>query len=90
MTIYNSSNTAVYNAILDHDGRMITAVADMKIFDEITPEYVKKFSDRLRAAPVVVVDANIPADTIEEVRMDDRHDGWCQIDAVEHVGLIGT
>lgn len=44
---------------------MIVAVADMNIFDELTPEYV--FSLDLSAAKIVVVDGNLPTVTLAAI-----------------------
>ncbi|PRP73128.1 pseudouridine-metabolizing bifunctional protein [Planoprotostelium fungivorum] len=65
--VSNRTNTAVYNAILDHNGHMLVAVADMAIFDEISSNFVRNFKEELTAAPVVIMDGNIPEATMDEV-----------------------
>jgi len=43
LQIINNESTAVYNAIHDSSGNLICAVADMKIFDYLSSDKVKKF-----------------------------------------------
>ncbi len=67
--------TATYNAILDSNGEMRVAIADMDIFSSITPAYVRdkcnpnnlqveRYSNDISNASIVFVDANVPQDTI--------------------------
>ena len=43
LQIINDKSTAVYNAIHDSNGNLICAVADMKIFDNLSSDKVKEF-----------------------------------------------
>ena len=57
------SRTATYRAALDHAGGLIIGIADMAIFDEITPELA---AAAIAATPdgMLVLDANLPAPTL--------------------------
>lgn len=57
--------TATFTALLDGGGDLVGAVADMDIFDEMTPEFVERASAGLRTAELVVCDANLPAASLE-------------------------
>jgi pseudouridine-5'-phosphate glycosidase/pseudouridine kinase len=67
--------SAAYSALLDEKGELVGAIADMEIFDSITPEALtaasvltpqgpRSFLSLLQHAPVVVCDANLPARTL--------------------------
>lgn len=59
--------TAVYLAILNEIGDLHTAIADMSIFEHLTPERVLAFADLLATAPLVIMDTNLPKETISAV-----------------------
>jgi len=59
------ATTAVYNAFLDSDGQMLYAIADMDIFQEITPQMVREHEDLIAAAKVVVLDGNTSPHTLK-------------------------
>jgi hypothetical protein len=40
MEVIRGTSTAVYNAIHEPDGQLYVAVADMHIFDQMSPEKV--------------------------------------------------
>ena len=56
--------TSTYLYIADAAGEMVMAVSDMEICDRITPEYLAANLDLLNNAQVVVVDANIPEESV--------------------------
>ncbi|GAC1662818.1 MAG: winged helix-turn-helix transcriptional regulator [Ktedonobacteraceae bacterium] len=56
--------TGTYTAILDHTGEMITALADMQICDQLTVEKMQAQWLSIASAALVVVDTNLPADTL--------------------------
>ena len=58
------NSTAVYNAILDKSGNLLTAVASMKIFEHI------KFDPTVideKIIKMVVIDGNVSLDTMKEI-----------------------
>lgn len=51
-----------YNAILDHNGELIIGVADMALYDAVSPaDIIPLLPEHLQA---VIVDANFPAETL--------------------------
>lgn len=56
--------TSTYLVITDHQGEMELAVSDMAIYDHLTPDYIETKLDVLDRAALVVVDTNIPAETL--------------------------
>ncbi|MDJ0332131.1 carbohydrate kinase [Planococcus sp. S3-L1] len=61
-------STGTYTAILEPDGEMLLAMADMKIYDFLTPEYISKNDSTLLSAAFLVIDLNCPLETVEYVR----------------------
>ncbi|WP_234402341.1 carbohydrate kinase family protein [Oceanobacillus damuensis] len=57
--------TGSYTAVLDQHGDMKIALADMDIFDEITPELLKGNSDILKQAKCIIIDLNCPRETVD-------------------------
>ncbi len=58
------ASTSTYLFISNPDGDMELAVSDMKICDEITPEYLAHNLSVLNNAQIVVIDTNIPEESI--------------------------
>ena len=56
--------TSAYLYINDKRGEMVSAVADMAAADQITPDYLRPFLPDLCRARAVVVDANLPEETL--------------------------
>ncbi|KAM9972205.1 hypothetical protein ACTFIW_003564 [Dictyostelium discoideum] len=56
------SKTAIYNAIMNDRGDLAVAIAQMDIFDEITPSYISKFD--LTSSKLLVFDGNIPIESM--------------------------
>ena len=57
--------TSTYIYLDGPDGDMAVALSDMEICRRITPDYLEKNSDVLEAARTVVVDTNIPEDSLK-------------------------
>ncbi|WP_254901215.1 carbohydrate kinase family protein [Tuberibacillus sp. Marseille-P3662] len=57
--------TGSYTAVLDKNGDLSIALADMDIFDHMTPELLLKNTDILLKAKCIVVDLNCPSETID-------------------------
>jgi pseudouridine kinase len=79
VTQFENSSTGSYTAVLDRNGDLSIALADMDIFEKITPELVKKNSTILRSAKCIVVDLNCPAETIEFL---------CSFTSNHHIPLV--
>lgn len=59
--------TAEYAAVLDPDNDLYLGIADMEIFDLMTPERLDRFWPHLASAIWVFVDCNMPAPMIEAI-----------------------
>ena len=57
--------TSTYLYLTDEHGEMALAVSDMSICEKISPAYLEEKLPLLQNAQVVVVDANIPAESLE-------------------------
>ncbi|WP_258049870.1 carbohydrate kinase family protein [Clostridium weizhouense] len=62
--IFNTKSST-YLYITDDQGEMVTAVNDMKIIENITPEFLKRRINFINKASICVIDGNIPKDSIE-------------------------
>jgi pseudouridine kinase len=62
---FEHSSTGSYTAVLDRNGDLSIALADMDVFENITPELLIKNSHILRKAKCIVVDLNCPSETID-------------------------
>jgi pseudouridine kinase len=56
--------TGTYVAILDADGELVAAVADMSVMEALTPDHLAAQSNLFDQCAVVCVDANLPEATI--------------------------
>ena len=56
--------TSTYVFVADHNGDMTLAVNDMAIYDHITPDFLAARLDFINSAKMVVIDTNLPADSI--------------------------
>ncbi|MCI5698664.1 MAG: PfkB family carbohydrate kinase [Clostridiales bacterium] len=63
----DGQETATYLYIADQKGDMVSAIADMQVFDHISPEYVESKRALIGRSKAVVVDANIPLETMEKI-----------------------
>ncbi len=58
-----------YLSLHDEGGDMVAAVNDMSLADRMTPEVLARLLPALSRAPLVALDANLPAETIEMLSM---------------------
>src|SRR6478752_3227141 len=56
--------TGTYTAVLDADGELVVAVADMAATDELSPEQVNAARDLVGSAALVVLDGNLSTATL--------------------------
>lgn len=59
------ANTGTYIFINDESGDMALAVSDMAVCEKITPHYLEKNIQLINNAQIVVLDANIPEESIQ-------------------------
>jgi pseudouridine kinase len=64
ITVSDQLPTATYTAILEPSGELVLGVADMAVYDELTPAVLAPTFDRLRDATFWFLDANLPLATI--------------------------
>ena len=67
MIISGEHPTGIYLAILDEKGEMEVAVSDMQILEEISLEYLRSKAYLIKESKIVVMDTNIPEESIEYV-----------------------
>lgn len=67
MIISGEHPTGIYLAILDEKGEMEVAVSDMQILEEISLEYLRSKAYLIKGSKIVVMDTNIPEQSIEYV-----------------------
>ena len=65
VTEFENSSTGSYTAVLDKNGDLAIALADMDIFDYITPELLLKNTDILTKAKCIIADLNCPRETVD-------------------------
>lgn len=63
ITISEEYATAIYNAVLEPSGNLYVALADMRIFDEMTPEVLEGSLKSLNPTDVCLFDTNLPPET---------------------------
>ena len=56
--------TGTYTAILDERGELVVALADMALYDRMTPEFLASRLPQRAAASMTVADLNLPADSV--------------------------
>lgn len=66
--------TGTYTAVLDHDGEMAVALADMAIYERLTPGFMAARRQQRANASLVVADLNLPVDTVAQLVHDARED----------------
>ncbi len=65
--------TGTYLAITDHDGQLYVAINDMTIIDALTPEQLMSKRATLEAADALVIEANLPATTLQWISQHYSH-----------------
>lgn len=65
VTQVSGFSTGMYNAILDLDGEMQLAIADMEINEEMSRAWIKQYESILVEAELLVIDLNLPHETVE-------------------------
>lgn len=59
--------TASYTAVLEPDGQLFIGLANMEIFEEMGPAWADAMAARLANSSLWILDANLPAATIERL-----------------------
>lgn len=61
----STRSTGSYTAVLDVDGELLVAVADMAATDTITPDTVQDLAPVIASTALLVLDGNLPAETVQ-------------------------
>ena len=61
----SGASTSTYLYIADPNGEMALAISDMAVCDKITPTYLGSNLAMLQNAQIIMIDTNIPAESIE-------------------------
>ncbi|CAG4922745.1 unnamed protein product [Colias eurytheme] len=61
------ARTATYAAMFDKKGECLIGLGDMEIHNHISIDLVNKHLEVLKKAPLIVIDGNIPQDTMDHV-----------------------
>ena len=59
--------SGTYTAVLDQDGEMVVALADMALYDRLDPAFVDTCQVRIATSALVVADLNLPLQTVDAV-----------------------
>jgi len=65
VTQFPEKSTGSYTAVLDSDGELIIALADMEVYEAITPDLLLKHDVILSRSKCIIVDLNCPKETIQ-------------------------
>ncbi|RZA33080.1 MAG: winged helix-turn-helix transcriptional regulator [Lysobacteraceae bacterium] len=67
--------SGTYTAVLDQDGEMVVALADMALNDRLSPDFLATRQQQRSGAALVVADLNLPRDTVAALLEDAQRDG---------------
>jgi pseudouridine kinase len=59
--------SGTYTAVLDQDGEMVVALADMALYDRLDAAFIESRQARIAASALVVADLNLPLDAVDAV-----------------------
>jgi pseudouridine kinase len=65
--VIDHKSTGTYTAVLDQEGEMVIAFADMAIYDFVDPLFLDKNWPHLNTAEMVLLDMNFPQQIIHEI-----------------------
>lgn len=66
--------TGTYTAVLDDHGEMMLALADMALYDALTPEFLSTRQPQRASAALTVADMNLPKETLKLLLEDAARD----------------
>jgi pseudouridine kinase len=70
----NNTYSGTYTAVLDERGEMVLALADMALYDQMTPDFLASRTPQRGGAAMVVADLNLPQDSVATLLQDARRD----------------
>ena len=66
--------TGTYTAVLDDHGEMLVALADMALYDSMTPEFIASRQPLRAGGALIVADMNLPRDSLAMLLADAQRD----------------
>lgn len=57
--------TGSYTAVLDSNGELVIALADMDVYETLTPDLLRKHEGFIKQAKCIIVDLNCPKETVQ-------------------------
>lgn len=91
----NDQPTASYTAVLEPDGQLFIGLANMEIFEELTPDWAHEIAAQLKSYPIWFLDTNLPGATIERLLRNHKRSAMVLADpisiakAAKLAGLLG-
>lgn len=71
----DGASSGTYTAVLDRDGELVVALADMALNERLTPAFLATGQQQRAGAALVVADLNLPHDSIQALLDDAARDG---------------
>ena len=65
MEILQSETTGSYTAVLNNDGELIIAMANMAIYDKLLPSLFKRHEVAFTKSKLIIIDLNCPKETVK-------------------------
>ena len=73
---------SIYLSVMDENGDMLVGVSDMDITRHITKEYLQSKKSEIEEAEIIVIDTNLPEETIEYIASIKKDDQKLVVDTV--------
>lgn len=67
ISMQQGERTGTYTALLDTDGEMVVALADMAIYDRVTVEQISEKWSHISSSNAIFLDTNFPADVLQYI-----------------------
>ncbi|WP_075619006.1 carbohydrate kinase [Paenisporosarcina indica] len=60
----SNHGTGSYSAVLDPTGELVLAMANMGVYEELTPAYLQRYEMILSGSTLIIIDLNCPKETV--------------------------
>ncbi len=70
----DGSGSGTYTAVLDHHGELVVALADMTLYDALTPQFFNARRQQRMGASLIVADLNLPRESVAALIEDAARD----------------
>ena len=61
-------STGSYSAVLDSEGELVIAMANMEVYDSLTPVYLEEKSRMISNASMIIIDLNCPKESVDYIK----------------------